>query len=433
LEKAATHRLHELTLTQSGGFQGLATGRDDVFVLKLVGKRDNVFLLWSKRSERVVEIEQKLLRPWLFGRDVERWHIAWDGWYVLFPYVKIGDTYKLIPCKENENIRPFCNYAEQAPRMEEFTKAWDYLNEHREVLSKREGGRFVHDWYGAARPQNLELYEQPKLVLQINSRLPDIAYDAERGFVFQAGGRGGGVYGIALNAERIDPWFALALLNSSVLDYALKHMAFVYTGRTYSYSDSFIKWLPLLVPGVQAKEKLRIAKRLAQLAQELTALKGQLRAKERERVAFPGPQLENLKGRPELYPLSRLVEGDPQARQVSLESVRLQQQLDGSWAMTFGRTTLVFPTEAHARAAEAWLRLQGRASVPSDRLMGLTLPVEERACEALLRLLAETEREIERLRGRLEESEEELDDLVSQLYGLSTADRAAIREFLERF
>jgi len=431
LEKAATHRLHELTLTQSGGFAGYQTSADDIMVLKLVEDRGDAFLLWPKGGGKPVEIEKKLVRPWLFGRDVERWHIAWDGWHVFFPYLKIDGTYKLIPCGENESVEPFTHYADKAPRMEDFPKAWEYLKSHKRELCNREGGRFKHDWYGAARPQNLELYEEPKIVIQINSRMPDMAYDGELGFVFQAGGRGGGVYGIALDTKKTDPWLTLALLNSSVIDFFFKHIAPVYTGRTYSYSDAFIKQLPIRLP--KSKSQRETAKKLVKLAQELTRLKSRLRAKERKRAAFPEPQLEMLKGRFELYPLHRLVKDRPQAQKIRVEQVRLQRQLDRTWVMAFGRTRLIFPSEPHARAAEAWLRVQGKRQVPSNEFMGLKLPTEEWACYKLLDLLAEAEWEIESLRTRLEEMEEELDDYVAGLYGLSNEDRKVIRLFLKRF
>lgn len=431
LEEAATHRLHELTLTQGGGFQGLATGCDDVFVLKLIEDQGNVLLLKPKGDGELVEIEKELLRPWLFGRDVERWHIAWDSWYVLFPYVKIDGVYKLIPCEENADIEPFKLYADKAPRMEDFPKAWAYFNTHKEELRRREGGRFVHDWYGAARPQNLEFYETPKLVAQMNSKFPDIAYDDKSGFVFQAGGRGGGVYGVALDLSKSDPWLVLALMNSSILDFFLKHVSTVYFGHTYSYSDQFIKNLPIRLP--KTKSERELAAKLEKLAQTLTETKSKLRAKERERDAFPELQIAQLKERPELHLLSRLVQGKPQVAQIHVEDISLQKQRGGYWALTFGRSTLVFPTEAHAKLAQAWLKLQGRSQVETAQLMNIKLPQDDANCKKLLDLLKEADKEIEKLQKLLADEEEEVNELVAEFYGLTTADRKIIREFLEKF
>ena len=433
LERAATHRLYELTLTQSGGFQGLATGCDDVFVLKLVKELDKTFLLKPKGSDDSVEIEKELLRPWLFGRDVERWHIAWDDWYVLFPYVKIKDKgkdkYKLIPSEENEHLESFRQYADQTPRIENFQKAWEYLNEHKEKLQSRESGRFVHNWYGAARPQNLELYEKTKLVLQINSRRPEIAYDS-KGFVFQAGGRGGGVYGVALDVRHIDPWYGLSLLNSSVLDFVLKHVAPIYSGHTYSYSDAFIKDLPIRLP--KHKRDREVAEILINLARELTVKKARLKIKEREYANFPRPQLRCLKGQFELYSLPSLAQWFHHSKEVSIKGVQFDQQLDGSWVLTAGRTELSFPSEAHARVVEAWFKVQDRPQIPAEWLMTLQLPRDECVCWELLELLNQNRQEIERLAKQIGQLEHDIDALVVDLYELTRADKLVIREFLEK-
>ncbi len=200
LEEAATHRLHELTLTQSGGFAGYQTSADDIFVLKLLEDRGETLLLKPKGGGEPVEIEKALVRPWLFGRDVERWHIAWDGWYVLFPYVKIDGAYRLIPCEENEDREPFRRYADRAPRMERFPRAWEYLRQHEARLRRRERGRFevgsseMHSWYSLGYPRSIHLYEAKKLLVQALSPTADFAFD-EVGFVFQHAGRGGGVEG----------------------------------------------------------------------------------------------------------------------------------------------------------------------------------------------------------------------------------------------
>ncbi|MDW8031512.1 MAG: N-6 DNA methylase [Candidatus Bipolaricaulota bacterium] len=430
LNKAATHRLHELTLTQSGGFQGLATGCDDVFILKFVEDRGKTLLVQPKgEPDKELEIEKELLRPWLFGRDVERWHIAWDGWYVIFPYVRIDRVYKLIPSEENAKLEPFKPYADKAPRMEDFPRAWRYLNDHKEVLQNRESGRFVHDWYGAARPQNLEFYEQEKILLQVSSTKPDVALDEQGRFVFTAGGTSG-VYGVAL-APKLNRWFILALLNSSLLDFYLKHVSTVYTGHSYSYGDQFIKLLPIRLP--RTKVEREVAKRLANLAQKLTETKGKLRAKEQERAAFPEPQIAKLKKRPELYPVSRLVQGRPQAARIRMEDVSLQQQLDESWALRFGRSELIFPTRTHAELVKTWLTLQGQSQVESVRLMNLKLPQDEESCKKLFDLLEEVNKEIKKLQKLLSDGEEKVNDLVADFYGLNATDRKVIREFLEKF
>ncbi|HFQ93592.1 MAG TPA: hypothetical protein ENK32_06255, partial [Anaerolineae bacterium] len=196
-------RLEDLTLTRSGGFQGYATSDDDVMIFRLLEERENTLLLRPKGAGKAnwqgperVEIEKELLRPWLFGRDVERWYVAWDGWYVFYPYAEItamerrGGTrvpvtrYRLIPAEGTaDTFRQKHKYTDPFPLIDQqYPLAWHYVNlpfiEQR--LRGREYGKFLpgkpaaHTWYGATRPQNLDYYPQEKIVLQVSSTDPDV-------------------------------------------------------------------------------------------------------------------------------------------------------------------------------------------------------------------------------------------------------------------
>jgi len=447
LEEAATHRLHELTLTQSGGFQGLRTGCDDVMTFKLIREHNGLLHVQAKGGGEPFEIEREIVRPLLFGEDVDRWYLNWQGWLVFFPYFPVNSGFELIPSKAyREKFK--AEVIEKLGYLEErYPKAWEYISKgsvprkvgnEEEIklvetwLRKRENGRFqegkdeAHLWYSLSRPVSLEYYDKPKIILQAISPTSDMALDSEGKFVFT----GGGTYGVTFRSG-LDQWFMLSLLNSNVLEFYLRHVATIYSGKSYSYDDQFIRNLPIHLP--KNKSQRRIADKLAELAQVLTAIKGELRAKECEQTAFPELQLKKLRGQPELYPLSRLVQGEPQARQIAVEDVMVEQQLDGSWAMTFGRTTLIFPSEAHARVAERWLQVQGKTHLPSSDLMNLRLPSSELDCRELLTALKEIEEEIKALEKELSDREAEVDELVAELYGLGKENRKIIQEFLERF
>jgi len=437
LAAAGTHRLEELTLTHSGGFQGMATGRDEILVLRVV--RDDggdVLTLVPKGGGSPVEIERAVLRPWLFGRDVERWHIAWDGWYVFFPYFKLDARYVLIPSTEYRSEFAFAARADYAGPFldQDYPRAWEYVKRNEDTLRRREGGRYQRDkrdkhlWYGAARPQNMELYERPKVLVQVSSTAPDFALDADGKFVFTAGGTSG-VYGVAFS-EEIDLWLAVALLNSSPLDFFLKHVSTVYSGHAYSYGDQFLKHLPIRLP--QSQQEQAIAEQIATLARELTTTKGRLRELERLQRDFPDPFLPEL-GVVELYPLRQLVAGTLRAAEIRVENVTFQPQLDGQWIMRFGRTTLRFPSEAHARLAETWLRVQSRANVRADDLLAVRVPARAEDCRRLLDLLAAQEAEIQRLSDYLTDGEAEVNALVAELYGLDREAMEVAEEFLARF
>ena len=164
----------------------------------------------------------------------------------------------------------------------------------------------------------------------------------------------------------------------------------------------------------------------------MTATKGRLRELERQQRDFPDPLLLEL-GTVELYPLRQLVRGTPQAANIRGADVRFQPESDGGWAMHVGRTTLRFPSEAHARLAETWLRVQARASVRADDLLAMRVPARAEDCQRLLRLLAAQEAEAQRLSNQLTDGEAEVNALIAELYGLDREAMEVIEEFLARF
>jgi hypothetical protein len=433
LEQSATHCLEELTTTQSGGFAGYQTSADDTLLLRMTEDHGNMIRLVPKGGSSVVDIELSMLRPWLFGRDVERWHVAWDRWYVLFPYWRVEGAYRILPSRAYPGR---FSYEGHTPYIEDFVGAWTYLSRNEAVLRRREGNRFregrgdEHVWYGAAYPRSIDLYEMPKIVIQMSSQWPDMAAD-ELGYVFQAGGRGGGVYGVILDTHRIDFWLALAMLNSSPLDFYLKHISTVYGGHTYSYSDQFIKQLPLRLP--QTRRERGIARRLTELAKDLTHSKDELRRLEAERDAFPSPQAHNIGTNRELYALSHIAVGGLRSQNISTRQPALSPEMDQQWRVSLGREHLTLPTEAHARVVEAWLNLKQGREVAADNLMNMIVPNTAEGCLQLLEALRLTQAEISRLEAHISDGEVEVNQLVTDLYRVDREGRRVIREFLERF
>jgi hypothetical protein len=116
---------------------------------------------YSRSLQQLVEIENQLMHPALTGRDIDPY--SWESEnYLLFPYGLKGHPPQLISPKE---------------MISNYPKAWEYLNHgaNRELLEGRDKGAFrdSKDWYGYARPQNMNLIGRHKLVG------PDVAGQAE--------------------------------------------------------------------------------------------------------------------------------------------------------------------------------------------------------------------------------------------------------------
>lgn len=447
-----TLRLQDITLTQSGAFQGVATGDDDSLIFRVLEDRGQTLLLRPKGADKPdwkgpseVEIERGVLRPWLFGRNVQRWYIDWDNWYVFFPYtfIKANNKSRLRLIPESTSVEIFRKrhqYAGDFPLLDrDYPLIWRYLKNPviEQRLRNRENRRRdieasqAHLWYGLGRPQNLEQFDMPKLLMQISSTEPDFAFDENRHFLLQHGGRGGGTDGITLLPD-IHNWLVLALLNSTSIDFYLKHRSTTFAGKTYSYSDAFIKSLPIKLP-ITETEQVQ-AQSIAELAQQLSSLKAVLEGKKRDRDNFPSSQTRKLSAKYDLYPLHLLISGAPQAQIFKRsEVIFLQRSLDSGIAMQFGRTSLIFPHQTMADIVQAWIRLQPRENIQLKDLLSLSLPVQDVACLQLLTMVYNLEQEIAASQKQLIQDELELHDRVANYYGLDADDKKNIADFLRMF
>src|SRR6185437_8615877 len=116
LRKVEGRRLIELSASASGGFAGYQTSADSLLIFDEVedlGERLKVRVRHEDDGceNKLLEIEKRALRPFLFGNDVGRWAIDWKRTWVMFPcdrYLRKrtlnGDEieeWNLIPCKAN--------------------------------------------------------------------------------------------------------------------------------------------------------------------------------------------------------------------------------------------------------------------------------------------------------------------------------------------
>jgi len=211
-------------------FQGLVTGADPVFILKMSGNERYI----SESTGKEYFIENDLMHPLCKGSvNIRRYHITELDKAILFPYKLINGQAILLSEQEMSSKYP---------------AAWQYLRENKVKLEAREHGKWKHDrWYALGRTQNLNKMEQKKILTPSIAKNASYTLDENDYYYFiGSGGGGGGGYGITLKVnERMAYEYILGLLNSRLLNTYLKSFSSPFSGGFFAYNRQYIEQLPI--------------------------------------------------------------------------------------------------------------------------------------------------------------------------------------------
>jgi type I restriction-modification system DNA methylase subunit len=250
-------------------FQGLATGADPVFILDIREQGGAVLSLdtrvrpaelvtvHSNSLKKEYVIEKEVTRPLLKGEGIKKWRVRGYDQLMLFPYIIEKGKAGLIPPDVFERKYP---------------RAWAYLRDNKTILEKRERGKWkgAPNWYAYARRQNLEQFDQPKIMTQVLAHRASFALDMRGEYYFVGGGNAGG-YGVTLlKKSPVSLEYVCALLNSSLLDWELKKLSSRFRGGFYSYARRFIEKLAIKIP---SRNESAVAKEIEESVRKICQLK----------------------------------------------------------------------------------------------------------------------------------------------------------------
>ncbi len=225
-------------------FQGLRTSDNDVFVFRGTERVSKETVRVSSRATGSAhEIETALLKPLLSGDEIRAFSLSHNDQWILFPYDLSGSDPRL--------------FSERQLRAD-FPKAWRYLRECEPRLRARERGRMDHSgWWAFGRSQNLDQFEQPKVMLPDYNDRPSAALDSD-----------GKLYSITaycLTLRRGAP-LSLAsltcLLNSRLLFWVLAKTGTALQRGFVRFMPQYLLELPIAIPdGSQRAELESLNKR----------------------------------------------------------------------------------------------------------------------------------------------------------------------------
>ncbi len=237
-------------------FQGLVTGSDKIYFVKLFQKEGNNVEIQNNYDGQVFSVEEKIIKKLLKGKNIRKHTVNWEGLYVIYPYeVKNNDA----------------NLIELDQMKLQFPLALKYFEHYEKLLRSREENRFdrERDFYQFGRLQNIGKFEQPKLMTQVLASSNTFSIDEKGEFYFVGGGNAGG-YGIILNEEYENYYlYMLALLNSNVLEFYLKNISTPFRGGYYSYGKRFIEKIPIAVSEKYFDSVSELSRKIVDIAKEI--------------------------------------------------------------------------------------------------------------------------------------------------------------------
>src|SRR5690348_13852531 len=137
----------------------------------------------------------------------------------------------------------------------------------------------------------------------------------------------------------------------------------------------------------------------------------------------------------ELNSIGKLTREHPHSAQLSvdMERVSVEKSLYGYEVRYDTQRPFEFDHRENAECLAEAFRTRGRKSLALKEVLSWRLPVKPEGCRKLLDLQEGTRRELYRLHSRIGSLEDELNDLVYNLYGVAPEERKVIEDFLERY
>jgi len=228
--------------------------------LDIVSRRRSVIRAYSAQLDCEVDLEASICRPLIKGTEMRPYVSLDPVRTIIFPYEKEGTAVSLIP---KEKLK------------REYPRAYAYLLENKTVLTAREGGRVrVKEWYCYSRNQALDVVSDPKIITPDLAPRSSFLLDAG-GELFFLGGAAGG-YGLLLN-ERLDPLFALGLLNSKLLSYWISMSGQQIESGYFTFEARFIRSTPIRLPSGSDAQTVR-EHEISQAVRGMLDLRKQIKA-----------------------------------------------------------------------------------------------------------------------------------------------------------
>ena len=387
-------------------FAGLESGKDSIYFINL---------------DLIEKLEKDILKPLLMGKNVRKYSIIPEDKYVIYPYeVKNG---KVVAISEKDF-------------KSKYPGTWNYLFEHKEILENRKwfGKRpeeMGKEWYELMWESNPAGMESQRIIIPRISKINNFALEEGKYYGNTE------VYNIILD-EKVKAKYAyefvLGLLNSKVVEFFLKNISPILSGRYYRYDKQFLSRLPIRLPSNLKEEEISkeitlAVRRVSNLNRVVISLRGKIEN-------FPDAYFNKSWSYDRVTNLIKAKSLSKLSYSVSKKSLRtdyLLRDLDGKETFRIILATneyLDFYSEDVASYVFEILKTLNR--VTKRELLELRIP-QEPHLKNLLNQYRKDKEQIVKNEKAVKELEKQIDDLVYKLYDVTYKERRIIEEYLAKF
>lgn len=406
-ELAVYQKLQEIPFTLRGASktkksesalsEGSSTGAKEIYVVeKVIDADKNSVLVKSHYDNKQYKIERALLKQYI--EDAGKWHPKNTNDLLIFPYRKSNETYELIP---------------ETELRENYPLGWAYLNSKKDSLLKRKDIKNKEQWYAYSAPRSLDYYEEEKILVQGFSIYSSASIDIDGSLFF-----GPDIYGLRIKDEYRDKaLLLLAIINSNITNFYIRHVGVVHGSGYYKFEDRFIKRLPIKLP--QTKSEQKLADEITEKVEQILSL-----AKVEQKVqSFPEPYFEELK--------EEIEEWDPIEHRAKRSYKSLEPKVEEG-AIVLGKGDEIGDSEINSEPKRKYVieALKGK-TISKDKEVKIKLPRSDGVIKKMLERLEKEKAKLEE--KSIAELEKEIGERVYRLYGLDANDVKVIEEFLRKF
>jgi len=388
---------------------GSISGADSLLVVKRLDDIDAHLWKVQPTESRLSPfmIEKSILRPYVKGKDVEKWRIRQLGLYIIHPYrLKQGKT-TIFNEKELKSEHPH---------------AYQYLQNHKNALENRKDSRgtmkeFGRVWFSWVRLGDPEIYRSPKILSPYLTDKCKFALDSAETEAPSA--YASSVYGIV--SEEIDLRILLGLLNSKVTEFCMKNIAPPKAGGFGLWRANYLKRIPIRLPSTSKEKKLY--EEIRELVDRILGLNTRLQEYQEVRRDFDSLLRKIETSRLDDYPSVIFSISSNKVTQIRRDESKVFLNLVDHIDL---RNELV------ARYVELYLtsiedRLKKLENL-KEEVYCIKIPNSKRDLQRVIKEYGDMERELKEIPDEIRNLEEEINYKVYELYGLSQDDIKTIEK-----